>query len=214
MGLLKGENNTINEGTLNSAKKNLFDALYRATEPNWGSNIIDEVRISVYDIMLNSVMTVDEIQFLIDNEYCIERPYEIEYSAMLIDFVSSDSPYYIPNMPKLSTLKFCYNMINNNYAISTDKRLRYIPINCHKQLLSCKISLTQELRNEYYDVYCKDKSNSKGHTWDLFSSGLTSRYNALNETLIASAKNVSAKDVSWPLTYNDKANKANGGTYN
>ena len=66
-------------------------------------------------------------------------------------------------------------------------------------MLSCKIALTRALRNEYYDVYCKGKSNSKEYTWDLLSTGISAH------------GNISAKGLSWPLTYCDKAD---AGTYN
>ena len=154
MGLLKGQEDTLFEGSYNVIKEKIFNAMKTYNNANTGSifgNRMYSKAISLYDLLMYSSLSVDDIKFMIDNEFCIANTGEIYYNEMPINMSSEDSGYYVPNMPKLSTFEFCYDFITNKYSIVRDDTVYFVPFNCFRKLLCCDIVLTNKLYNEYLE---------------------------------------------------------------
>ena len=154
MGLLKGQEDTLFEGSYNAIKEKIFNAMktYNSVmNRTIFGNCTYPKAISLYDLLMHSSLSIDDIKFMIDNEFCIANTGEIYYNEMPINISSQDSGCYVPNMPKLSTFDFCYDFITNKYSIIRDDTIYFVPFNCFKKLLCCDIVLTNKLYNEYLE---------------------------------------------------------------
>lgn len=206
MGLLKGQEDTLFEGSYNVIKEKIFNAMkaYNSvnTDITFGNRIYSKA-ISLYDLLMHSSLSIDDIKFMIDNEFCIANTGEIYYNEMQINISSEDSGYYVPNMPKLSTFEFCYDFITNKYSIVRDDTVYFVPFNCFRKLLCCNVVLTNKLYNEYLEfIGVKNAADS-----DLPPIGLDNYRNSIYPK-------TTTPDIlsaySWPSIYFDGSCPSNG----
>ena len=207
MGLLKGQDQTLIEGDYNVIKEKIFNAMKTCnsvmTDTISRNNIFSKA-ISLYDLLMYSSLSADDIKFMIDNEFCIANTGEIYYNEMPINISSEDSGYYVPNMPKLSTFEFCYNFITNKYSIVRNDIIYFVPFNCFRKLLCCDIVLTNKLYNEYLE-FIGIKNIADCDT----TCGIQS-YGNLTYPKTTSGNN----GVFWPTLYYDNLSLSSGGCAN
>ena len=202
MGLLKGQEDTLFEGDYNAIKEKIFNAMKTynnsvKADITFGSRIHSKA-ISLYDLMMHSSLSIDDIKFMIDNEFCIANTGEIYYNEMPINISSEDSGCYVPNMPKLSTFEFCYDFITNKYSIVRDDTVYFVPFNCFRKLLCCNVVLTNELYNEYLKfVGIKDSADSD------MPIGLDNYRNSIYPKTTPGSIAGNLSGYAWPSIYYD-----------